>query len=135
MNVSLKEIIKNLLNTPREIDAGTTTGGNGRIYWTKWSNGILEIDGSLTGLSLTNYSTFSPFNGYYYDLNWVVSGNTPAFVDGRYSIVHSWYIGGGFAMAATQMNRNSNGIRLYALASASGTQSVEIDFHIIGKWK
>lgn len=134
--VDLKKLLLKILSAPMVIDSGTTTGTNGEISWMKWSNGRLEISGVLRNLSFTHYAgPFSSFYGYTYNLDWVASGNTPAFINADYSIIHSWYIGGGYAIPATQMNASTTGITLFALASQSGSQQIEIHFQVIGRWK
>lgn len=104
------------------IETGTTNGWNYQKYKSGWIDAYRLYTGNLS-----NYATSNGF--YAYSVSF-----TPPFTmaNTAYSVSAEWYIGSGFAMPATTLNKSTTGFTVYALASQSGTQSVNLWVHLVG---
>ena len=101
--------------------------------WTyrKWNNGVAECWGRYSA-TLTSYTTAGSFSGYYSTVSFpsglFVSGSIPTHT-------YTATVGNGFSMPASGMNASSTGMNVYALATATGSQSCVFDIMAKGKWK
>lgn len=102
-------------------------------FWTyrKWNSGIAECWGETGTITLTNYSTYGGFYGYYTQINFP-SG---LFISRPKSLQYTAYVGGGFALTGTNTNNTKDLTNLYALCSGSGSQQTIWKVHAIGNWK
>lgn len=121
---SIKEVVKLLTtaNPDYVIETGTTNGWQYQKYKSGWIDAYRFYSGNLS-----NYATYNGFNAYSVAF-------TPPFTmaNTAYSVSAEWYIGSGFAMPATTLNKSTTGFTVYALASQSGTQSVNLWVHLVG---
>ena len=78
--------------------------------------------------TLSNYTTVNGFYGYY-----IPSIVTPFYMeDTNYYIGTEWSIGTGFSIHAGILSKATNQFNAYALATASGSQSVKLTMHLKG---
>lgn len=78
--------------------------------------------------TLSNYTTVNGFYGYY-----IPSIVTPFYMeDTNYYIGTEWSIGTGFSVPAGILSKATNQFNAYALATASGSQSVKLTMHLKG---
>lgn len=106
------------------------TETNGIWTYRKWPNGKLEAWGTKTG-TLSNYSTWNNMNGYYFS-----AVPTPiTMIDQNYKVFGDWMIGSGFAWHATTLSKSTTSFNIYALSSATGSQSCYVDMYLYGRWK
>lgn len=130
----LSFIVDRLRDTPQIVEKILYNGTNGRIWGEKWSDGRMTINYYFYTLTKTSYATWNNMNGYYHTLDWG-SDIGWYFKDTNYSVSYAWRIGSGYALNAGELQRNTGKTNVYALASASGSQSVNISVQIEGFWK
>ena len=124
-SASIQEVAQ-LITTVEEKDYVIETGTTNGWQYQKYKSGWIDAYRLYTG-NLSNYATYNGF--YAYSVNF-----TPPFTmaNTAYSVSAEWYIGSGFAMPATTLNKSTTGFTVYALASQSGTQSVNLWVHLVG---
>ena len=124
------EQIKNDVIVDTTIYAGT----NGIVWGEKWASGKMSIKFYMYSLTLTHYSTYNNMYGYYKVMDWATDTGWN-FKDTNYSASYDWRIGSGFAINAGEMSRTTGKCSVYALASSSGSQPVNISLKVDGLWK
>lgn len=111
------------------VDYVVDQGVSGIWTYRKWVSGIAECWGQGTA-TLTHYTTAGGFYGYYTDFA-LPSGLFTSITAHNYMST----VGGGFAIPAGGQNLSTTKFRVYALASASGSQSCTFDMVAKGRWK
>ena len=126
-NISLKKVLAKLLSTKMVIESGTS----GIWTYRKWSDGTAECWGRAVK-TLSHYTTSNGFYGYYTDFAFpsdlFIAGSTPTHT-------YTATVGSGFGIAAGGQSTTNTNMRVYALSSASGSQSCTFDIVAKGRWK
>ena len=111
------------------IDTTIYAGTNGIIWGEKWAIRVY-----IYSLTKTHYSTYNNMYGYNQIIDWATDTGWN-FKDTNYSVSYDWRIGSGFAITAGEMQRYTGKCTVYALASTSGSQPVNISLKADGFWK
>lgn len=108
-------------------------GTNDDIWAERYSDGRMSVKVFFHTLTRTHYATWNNMYAYYMDVSWAQIGWS--FKDTRYSLVHNWSVGNGYALSGPVLQRTTGAARVYALAGSSGTQNVTISVLAEGFWK
>lgn len=124
----LKGVLDAVLSTSA-VDYIIAEGTDGIWTYRKWNSGIAECWGR-TSVSLASYTTVGSFSGYYTDFA-LPSDLFTSITTHEYTAT----VGSGFAMPASGMNTDTTSYRVYALATATGTQTCTFEMTAKGRWK
>ena len=103
-----------------------TGESNGWSYYLLDDNTVIATRAISTTLS--NYTTFAGFSGYY-----IPNIATPFTMENNYYVGLDWSIGVGFGLPAGRLSVTSTGFNAYALSTAIGSVSVVLRMTLIGK--
>lgn len=126
----LKAVLDEVLpSTPTIADYVVEQGTSGIWTYRKWASGIAECWGIGT-ITMTHYNTFGGFYGYYTNFA-LPSGLFTSVTAHNYTAT----VDSGFAIPAGGQGSSTTTFRVYALASANGSQSCAFDMVVKGRWK
>lgn len=104
------------------------SGTSGIWNYIKYANGTAILYSVFTE-SLSHYTTWIGGNAYQCSTN-----NFPFTFTSIPAVGYGAYVGNGFALNARAVVTKET-VQFFVLASASGTQTVEIQAIVIGRWK
>lgn len=103
-------------------------GGGTDGYYRMWTNGIAEYWYTYV-TTATHYNTWGTGYAYYVDITFppglFVAPPCPTF---------SGKVGTGFGIPAGVTQVSTTGARFFIISSASGSQSITLNIHVIGRW-
>ena len=105
------------------VETGTANGWDYDLY-----NDDTVIATRMMSATMTNYTTFGGFAGYYF-----ASVSTPFTMASGYYVGSDWSIGAGFALPAGRLLITGDSFNVYALSTQSGSASVILRMTLIGK--
>lgn len=105
------------------VETGTANGWDYDLY-----NDDTVIATQMMSATMTNYTTFGGFAGYYFS-----NVSTPFTMESGYYVGCDWSIGAGFALPAGRLSVTADSFNAYALSTQSGSTSVILRMTLMGK--
>ncbi len=124
--ISLKETLAKLLNTPMIVEQGTS----GIWRYRKWSDGTAECWGYT---SMESIACTTQWGNAYYSA--IKTYNFPSGLFIPYPTINATLYDGGGLGWVTIIDWTKDSVRIYVSEPVSNTRNMQICFSVIGRWK